>query len=583
MKNTRPARHTIRRAALLAPFCAALLATSGFVPANARTQAAEATAPASAAASAPAAARQPNFLVIVADDLGWSDLGAFGGEIATPNLDALAIKGVRLTGFHTAPTCSPTRAMLLSGTDNHRAGLGNMAELTAANQKGKPGYEGHLRPDVASLAERLGAGGYRTLMSGKWHLGLTPEQNPQARGFQHSFALLQGAGNHFGLDRAPTADPAAKAGTIYTRDGKFLEKLDKGFYSSDAFASNLIEELKQSRSEAPGKPFFAYLTFTAPHWPLQAPKEDIERQKGRYDQGFEALRSARIARQEELGLVPKGTLAHSVRAPRGGWDSLSASEKRSASRDMEIYAAMVSRMDANVGRVIAELRESGELDNTVIVFLADNGAEGLDSRSTGAKMLAERVKDADNSFGNRGAGTSYVTYGAEWAQAATAPSWLFKAYASEGGTRTVAFVNAPGLAQPGSIGKAYVNVADLAPTLLDYAGIPSNGETFEGRKVLPITGASARGWLEGRSSHVHAPDEAIGTELFGSRAIRQGDWKITDIGDGEWHLFNIAADPGETQDLSEAEPERLKALVAQWDSYAKNNGVILPDSTPYRP
>ncbi|TCM15743.1 arylsulfatase [Novosphingobium sp. PhB165] len=551
---------------------AALLATTAASPAAAQS------APSAAPAPVPSAAR-PNFLVIVADDLGWSDLGAFGGEISTPNLDRLALSGLRLTGFHTAPTCSPTRSMLLSGTDNHLAGLGNMAELTAPNQKEQPGYEGYLRPEVASLAERLAAGGYRTLISGKWHLGLKPEQDPHARGFQYSFALLQGGANHFGLDQS--ADPTK--GATYTRDGKVLASLPAGFYSSDAFAGNLIEELQRSRKDTPDKPFFAYLTFTAPHWPMQAPDEDIARQHGRYDAGFEAIRAARLARQEQLGLIAKGTVAHTPRAPRGGWDGLSVADKREAARNMEIYAAMVARMDANVGHVIDALRASGELDNTVIVFLADNGAEALDAKTTGAKMLARYTTTANNALDNLGKGTSYTTYGPEWAQAGTAPSWLTKAYASEGGTRTTAFVNFRGLAHPKSIGGAYVSVADIAPTLLDYAGIPSGGTTFEGRTVLPITGKSARPWLEGKAAFVHAANEPIGTELFGSRALRKGDWKATDVGDGQWRLFNIAADPGETQDLSDKYPDKLRELAADWDVYAKANHVILPDQVLYRP
>ncbi|MPS68679.1 arylsulfatase [Novosphingobium aerophilum] len=561
------------RFAFAAAFGAALLASTA-APAAAR-----APAPAGAPSETPARQARPNFLVIIADDLGFSDVGAFGSEIATPNLDRLALNGLRLTGFHTAPTCSPTRSMLLSGTDNHRAGLGSMAELTAPNQKGQPGYEGYLSRDVASLAERLAAGGYRTLLSGKWHLGLTPDLDPHARGFQHSFALLQGGGNHYGRDQGP--DPVKN--TTYTRDGKVLASLDKDFYSSDAYATNLIAELKQSRQESPDKPFFAYLAFTAPHWPLQAPQEDVARQSGRYDVGFDEIRRRRIARQEQLGIVPRGTVAHSVRAPRGGWDSLSVADKREAARDMEIYAAMVERMDSNVGRVIDELRASGELDNTVIVFLADNGAEGLDYRTTGAKMLGSRVAEADNSFGNRGKPNSYITYGPEWAQAGTAPSWLTKAYASEGGTRTVAFVSGKGLAHPRSVNNAYVSVADIAPTLLDYAGVPATGTTFQGRTVLPITGKSARSWLEGKAAFVHAADEPLGTELFGSRALRKGDWKVTDIGDGQWRLFNIAKDPGETDDLSAANPEKLRELTADWQDYAKANGVVLPTEAPYRP
>lgn len=523
---------------------------------------------------------RPNFLVIVADDLGFSDLGAFGGEIATPNLDALAHSGVRFTGFHTAPTCSPTRAALLTGTDHHQAGLGTMAEQLAPNQKGRPNYEGVLRPDLATLPERLRTAGYRTLFSGKWHLGLKPAQDPHARGFERSFALLQGAGNHFG--RGLSANPAK--GTTYTEDGKVLTALPANFYSSDAFAGKLVDELRVSGSGEGGKrPFFAYLAFTAPHWPLQAPAEDIARYRGAYDAGFEVLRQQRLAREEALGLVPAGTAAHSPRLQAGGWDWLSADQKRAAARNMEIYAAMVDRLDRSVGKVIDELRRSGQLANTVIVFLADNGAEGLDAETTGAQMLKDRLAHADNSLANRGAATSYVTYGPGWAQGATAPSWGIKGYATEGGTRTASFIAGRGLGQPGTVATTYLTVADIAPTLLDLADVPYSGTRFGQRTVRPVTGRSWVPWLTGKADRVYGPSDAVGEELFGSRSLRQGDWKITDIGDGVWRLFDIAADPGETRDLALEQPERARALAAAWDEYARANGVILPDAVTYRP
>lgn len=517
--------------------------------------------------------RRPNFLVIVADDLGYSDIGAFGGEIRTPNLDRLALAGIRLAGFHTAPTCSPTRSMLLTGTDNHRAGLGTMAEMIRPNQKGQPGYEGHLRSDVATLAERLSDGGYRTLFSGKWHLGLTPERDPHARGFQRSFALLQGGHNHFGTDVGGTA--------TYTEQGKPLTKLPADFYSSDYFAGRLIEFLGE-RGEAGGRPFFAYLAFTAPHWPLQAHPQDIARYKGRYDAGFDALRERRLARQRELGLLGRDVVPHTPRNRDGSWDSLTADQQRTAARNMEIYAAMVDRLDQNVGRVIEALRASGELDNTVIVFLADNGAEALDVETTGAEMLARSLTNADNSFANRGAASSYVTYGAGWAQAATAPSWLTKGYQSEGGTRAVAFISGAGI--PGRKGAEtqFLSVADVAPTLLDLAGVAPAAQVA-GRAVRPITGRAWTAWLRNPAIRVYGAEDGVGSELFGSRAYRQGDWKLTDIGDGIWRLFDIARDPGETRDLSIAEPARRAALASAWQRYADEVGVIAPDSIPYRP
>nr|WP_269466528.1 arylsulfatase [Sphingopyxis sp. QXT-31] len=528
-----------------------------------------------AAVPAQAKDKRPNFLVIVADDLGYSDLGAFGGEINTPHLDKLALAGVRLAGFHTAPTCSPTRSMLLSGTDNHVAGLGTMAEMIRPNQKDKPGYEGYLRADVATLAERLTAGGYATLFSGKWHLGLTPEQDPHARGFQRSFALLQGGHNHFGTDVGTTA--------TYTEQGNLLTELPTDFYSSDYFATRLIDFLGEREAEGAQQPFFAYLAFTAPHWPLQAHPEDIARYEGRYDDGFDALRERRLARQRELGILAPGVVPHTPRNRDGSWDSLTADQQRTAARNMEIYAAMVDRMDRNVGRIVEALRASGELDKTVILFLADNGAEALDIETTGAEMLAARIKGADNAYTNRGAASSYITYGAGWAQAATAPSWLAKGYQSEGGTRAVAFISGEGIPRREGAETQFLSVADVAPTLLGLAGVDAAATDVGGRAVKPITGRSWLAWLRNPAARVYRARDGFGAELFGSRAWRQGDWKLTDIGDGQWRLFDLARDPGETRDLSLAEPARRDALAAAWDRYAREVGVTLPDAIPYRP
>ncbi|WP_176593825.1 arylsulfatase [Sphingobium sp. EM0848] len=524
------------------------------------------------ALTAPAAAQEkrPNFLIIVADDLGYSDLGAFGSEIATPNLDKLATAGIRFTGFHTAPTCSPTRSMLLSGTDNHRTGLGTMAEMQAPNQIGKPGHEGYLRPDIAALPEILSAGGYRTLFSGKWHLGLTPEQDPHARGFQHSFALLQGAGNHYGTDISAEQKPGA---TTYREDGQTLASLPADYYSSDTFASKLIEQLKTTRD---GKPFFAYLAFTAPHWPLQAPAETVAQYRGRYDAGYDALRAERLKRQIALGLVPAYAAQHELENA-GHWEKASAEDKKTAARTMEIYAAMVDRLDQNVGRVIDALKASGEYENTVILFLADNGAEGMDLVHAKNPRFQTRAAEADNSLDNLGKASSYISYGPGWAQAATTPSWLYKAFATEGGTRTTAFLSGPAVRRGGTVAHDYLNVMDVTPTLLDLADVPQPKGRFAGRTVQPILGTSWAPWLAGKAKTVHPANESIGTELFGSRALRQGDWKITDPGDGQWRLFDIARDPGETRDLSIEQPARRAELEKAWDDYAKRVGVVLPD------
>jgi arylsulfatase len=516
--------------------------------------------------------QRPNFLIIVADDLGFSDLGAFGGEIATPNLDALAGRGLKLTGFHVAPTCSPTRSMLLTGLDHHEAGVGNMAELIAPNQAGKPGYEGYLRSDNATLAERLKAAGYRTHYSGKWHLGLTPQQDPHARGFETSFAMLQGGHNHFGK---AIAKDRTSYGATYTHNGQQVTSLPAGFYSSEYFADNLVSQLKAGRpGNNAAKPFFAYLAFTAPHFPLQAPPAVIAKYKGRYNDGFDALRTRRLKRQVELGLLDPSVIPHDPDlAP--GWDALKPAEKAREAKRMEVYAAMVDQMDRAVGRVIQSLKDSGEYENTVVLFLADNGAEGsnLDEPSMG--MLNAVHARADNRVENIGHATSYESVGPGWATAATAPAWRVKAYTTEGGTRAVSFLSGPGI--PRGIAGTYTHVADVVPTFLDLARLPAPRPTFEGRSVQLVRGKSWGPWLQGKSAQVYGASDPVGEELFGGRALRRGDWKITDAGDRTWRLFNIARDPGETVDQSASHAEEQAQLVAAWDEYARQVGVILPE------
>lgn len=542
---------------------------------------------ASAAVAAPAAPARPNVLLIVADDLGFSDLGAFGGEIQTPNLDALAQAGVRMTGFHTAPTCSPTRSMLLTGADNHQVGLGSMAESLTPAQQGQPGYEGYLNQRAATLAEILAASGYQTLMAGKWHLGLEESQSPKARGFQQSFALLQGLQNHFG-DNQDDAWAAVGEKATFRENGR-LATYPKGVYSADYFADRLIGFLKTTRQD---QPFFAYLTFTEPHWPLQAPPEVIAKYKGRYDAGPEALRQARLKRQQELGLAPAGAAPHPiVDAPV--WESLTPDQQALESRKMEIYAAMVDRLDQNVGRLLQALRERGQLDNTVVIFISDNGPEGTVINGprvgrAGPPNAATAALKVDNSLGNLGRSSSYVGYGPAWAQAASAPLRLMKGYTTEGGIRTPAFVSGAGVAG-GRISDAFLHVKDITPTVLELAGVASP-DTFQGRPVLKPDGHSWAGLLRGAGPDQVRPDtEVVGWELFYRRGVRQGDWKAVFLprgpdgaysrtagAAGSWELFNLKTDPAEIHDLAAVEPERLKALVAAWNAYAQRAGVAIP-------
>jgi arylsulfatase A-like enzyme len=422
--------------------------------------------------------QRPNFLVIVADDLGFSDIGAFGGEIHTPNLDRLANAGIRFTDFHSAPACSPTRSMLLTGTDHHIAGIGTMREVLPPRFKGAPGYEGYLNDRVVALPELLRDAGYLTLMAGKWHLGNTIDRTPWARGFERSFALLPGAASHYGI---VTGDflPAL---SLYTEDDQFVS-VDADFYSSDFYADTLLRYFRE-RTDAGDRPFFAYLPFQAPHWPLQAPEETITKYRGRYDAGPDALREARLAALKRLGLCPPDVTAHPVVADgEPEWSDMSAEERALSARSMEVYAAMVDRMDQNIGRVIDYLTETGELDNTMVIFMSDNGAEGAIVEAMpilGGVIAAEIERNWDNSLDNLGAPNSFIWYGPRWAQAATAPSRLYKAFTAEGGIRVVGFVTWPGFERQHQIGTAFTTVMDIAPTVLELAGVAHPGTDYQG-------------------------------------------------------------------------------------------------------
>lgn len=540
--------------------CALLLGLMGSAATRAAT-----------AQTAPAAAR-PNILVILADDLGFSDLGAFGGEIATPHLDALAREGLRMTDFHTAATCSPTRAMLMSGTDHHRAGLANMGEMLTPAQRGQPGYEGYLSSSVVTLAELLRDAGYRTLMSGKWHLGTRPELDPAQRGFERVFALLQAGHNHFGRERRTAANLGG--GARYTEDGRPVE-IPPDFYSSDYFTTKLIEFLAEDTS----RPFFAYLPFSAPHWPLHAPAETIAKYRDRYDSGWEALYRERVLRQRELGLLPKGAAA-ALPATLRDWDTLDPEQRRRQARKMEIYAAMVERLDWNVGRVLAALRTSGRLDNTVVVFFSDNGA-APDSIEGFAATVPNFPPTPAGEFTAWGSVDSMLSYGPNWAQASSAPRRLYKSTSAEGGITSPTIVRYPGFAHQGTIARTFATVMDLAPTFLELAGAAHPGTQYRGRTVEPLRGRSMLPFLRGRSARVHAEDEAIGWELFGQRALRQGRWKATYVsapnGPGRWELFDLARDPGERRDLAVRQPARLARLTALWDDYAREMGVVLAE------
>ncbi len=524
----------------------------------------------------PAADARPNILLIVADDLGYSDVGIYGSEISTPNIDALAAEGIMLTQFHVFPNCGPTRGALMTGVDPHRAGLGGNHSALAENQKGKPGYEGHLRHDVVSIAELLREEGYHTYMTGKWHLG-GGKNDPFSRGFEKTFALLNGGASHY-ADQTPIVPGSA---TRYTSDGQPVDELPADFYSTDAYTAKIISYMDSGKGS--GAPFFAFLSFTAPHNPLHAPEKYIEKYRGRFDGRWDELAADRLNRLRALGLVGSGQQPHPRPDWVMGWDELSAQQQKERARDMEIYAGMIEYLDESIGKVIDYLRKSGVYDNTLIVFMSDNGPSKTsiaDYLALGGKG-AEFFSQFDNSLENRGLPGSSTDIGPGWAYASATPLRLFKGYVTQGGIQVPAVVKPPGqVPNRGSRSDQLIHVMDLMPTFLSVAG-GDYPETFSGETIVPVQGISFMPLLKGQASS-DVDEREIGWTAYGMDAYRKGDWKVLRLpkpyGNGNWQLYNLVDDPAELNDLSSAFPERTVKLAKAWNAYAARNGVIQPES-----
>ncbi len=538
-----------------------------------------------AALSQAAEPAKPNILLIVADDMGYSDLGCFGGEIKTPNLDALAARGLRATSFCVGPTWSPTRSMLLSGCDNHVAGLGNMAEYLGPKQKGKPGYEGHLNNRVASIASVIRSAGYHTYMAGKWHMGEEKGSWPADKGFERDFALMQGGGSNWDDMKYPNP---AHPHLTFTLNGKLLEKLPENHFSSEAYANFIMKSVDENKDD--GKPFFAYLSFQAVHAPFAVLDDWLDKYKGQYDKGYDALRAARVARMKEMGIVGKDVLAFPRLPMIPAWDSLTPEQQKLSARKMEIYAAMLANMDYHIGRVLDHLKETGKLDNTLVMFFSDNGAEPMEIATLVEKVFSAEGKkwflaNFDLRPENWGRKGSAVDYGPAWAQVGSAPFRMFKSYVAEGGIRSPLIIAGPGVKYAGDINGSFLHVMDIAPTLYELAGAEHPSKK-PGSKIAPLQGKSLVPLLAGSANSLRGESDWVGWELFGNRAVRQGDWKILNTvkgagGTGEWQLFNLKNDPGETRDLAKENPDKVKEMLALWNEYVKTNGVIVTGDGPF--
>jgi len=509
----------------------------------------------------------------VADDLGWSDIGCFGSEIKTPNIDALTRGGLKFTNFHVSVSCSPTRAMLLTGTDNHIAGLGIMAEALSDKVSNKPGYEGHLNNRVVTLAEVLREGGYHTYISGKWHLGEEPEQFPSARGFERSFCMLDGAASYW--DDMTGVMAVKHEVAKYVKDGRLLKSLPKDFYATRSYTDVMMNMIRSNRGD--GKPFFAYLAYSAVHDPLHVPEPWLGMHKGEYDDGYAVLKERRSAGAKRVGVFPKDAKASALHPSAKPWDSLSDAEKKYQSRAMEVYAGMVANMDYHIGRITDFLKDIGEYDNTVVIFFSDNGSSPMRNQDyspgeAGKKFIAR----FDNSIGNLGMPTSHYAYGRGWGSACAGPLNYFKITSGEGGIRSPLIIAGPGVSNGRQI-DAFVYITDIMPTILEMTKL-KHPRKYAGREVVPMLGRSVEGVLSGKADMVYGPDDPVGGEMGGSKWLRKGDYKAAFVpppyGPGEWQLFNLAEDPGETSDISEKEPGRLEDLKAAWNKYADEVGVV---------
>ena len=536
-----------------------------------------------AGSTTPPAPSRPNVLLMMADDLGWSDLGCYGGEIRTPSLDALAAGGLRFTQFYNTARCCPTRASLLTGLYPHQAGVGAMT-----NDRGPEhnGYRGTLQPHTVTIAELLRSAGYHTSMVGKWHLHNKADVKPTDRGFDEFYGMLGGYNSCWVEDGSFSRLPAGRPRRAYT---SATGRKPGTFYATDAFADYAIDFLEIARGTT--KPFFLYLAFSAPHFPLHAHESDIAKYESLYfEKGWDVIRTERLARLKSLQLVPADLAltprspvppkSHAKPSPYAGkdnpaWLDLPENRRRDLARRMAVYAGMVDRMDQAIGRVTAHLRSTGQLENTLILFLSDNGAcwewdpFGFDGSSSPRNVLHEGPALAE-----LGQPDDYMSYGSGWANAGNTPWRLYKHFSHEGGIRSPFIVHWPAAIRDRmALRPQPAHLIDILPTLAAVAGA-SYPDQRNGVTTLPPEGISL---LPAFRNEPLARPAPLCFEHERSRAIRAGDWKLVSLKDDAWELYNLASDPTESRNLIASQPETAAALQRQWEQWAARTNV---DTSP---
>lgn len=501
---------------------------------------------------------KPNIILILSDDMGYSDLGCYGGEVETPNLDALAQNGLRFTQFYNGARCCPTRASLMTGCYPHQTGIGHMTNTPnnfTQHDLGIPGYRGFLNKNCVTIAEVLKEAGYATLMTGKWHLGISDKSKwPLQRGFDKFYGIIPGASNFF--------KPEYPRGITYMND---TISVGDDFYTTDAFTDYAIQFINEAKQEDSKKPFFLYLAYTAPHWPLNAPPEIVEKYKGKYLEGWTKLRETRYARMKELGIIDQEWDL----SPQDWreWDSLSEDKKQEMDLRRAIYSAMIDRMDQNIGRLIDHLKEKNSLDNTLIIFMNDNGAcaEGGELGGGPARQLGTQEG-------------YFLTYGGAWANASNTPYREYKHWVHEGGIGTPFIVHWPNVVpkeKNGNLISEYGFLPDLMATFVDAADA-KYPESFNGNKIVPTSGKSLVSLFKGDDQQIHT--EPIFWEHEGNKAVRLGKYKLVSKWNRQrettWELYNMDTDRSEMHDLSDQHPEKVNEMAEMYNKWAEANHVL---------
>ena len=518
------------------------------------------------------AAQQPNIILILADDLGFTDIAPYGSEISTPSLPALASEGISFTNYHTAASCAPSRAMLLTGVDNHRAGVASIPEAIPPEQSGFDNYQGVLGNNVVTVASLLEASGYHTYMAGKWHLGKERHQLPSRRGFEKTVAMADTGADNW--EQKPYIPIYKKAN--WFADGEEMV-LPEDFYSSRFLIDKTIEFIDSNLED--GRPFFAYLPFQAVHIPVQAPQEFIDQYMGVYDVGWEQLREDRLTKALELGVVGQGTEMVEMSTTED-WEALPDERKRYEAKRMAVYGGMVTAMDFHIGRLIEYLKATGQYDNTLFVFTSDNGSEvsGTPDPLNGPARFFVKSQGYTSEYETLGLKGSFNSISPSFASASASPLAFYKFYAGEGGLRVPLIIAGQSIAVKGELNHALSHVTDITPTILSLAGVKAPDGRFGGRPVEAIVGRNLMPLIRGDVDRVYAEDEAIGYEVGGNAALFRGDHKIVmnrgPVGDSKWHLYNIVSDPGETEDLADAMPERMLVMSQAYEQYVLENGVL---------